>query len=174
MSDHSIEYQINQGVKNFMSIVRSVVSGVALFLLALGFNQPAKAALFHYELNGAINESFTIDTSSPTTRVSAWEFYFTNVDGLGDGKLYFADSAVGGGFQFFATGQVNAVFNIFGVQLFSGNTNSPTLLTFDNVKLANYFDPEGPPFDVFLTVTAAAVPGPIVGAGLPGVVMALG
>jgi hypothetical protein len=143
-----------------MSKVRSVLCGVALFLLAIGFNQSAKAALYHYELTGAVTESFTINTDSAITTVSPWEFYFTNVDGLPDGKLYFASSDVNGGFSLFINGDVtNQYFNIQGDQLFSGGTNSPTLLTFSNLALTSH-DLQNNPSDVFLTVSVASVPEP--------------
>jgi hypothetical protein len=142
--------------------VRSVLYGVALFLFAIGFNQSAKAALYHYELTGAITESFTIDTSSPITTVSPWEFYFTNVNGLPDGRLYFATSDIGGGFQFLIDGisdPAHTLFNIFGDQLFGGDTTNPTLLTFNNLGLTNYVGQDGSA--ISLTVTAvAAVPEP--------------
>jgi hypothetical protein len=145
-----------------MSKIRSILCGVGLFLLAIGFSQSAKAAIYQYDLTGAVELSFTVDTDTTATRVSDFEFYFTNVNGLPDGRLYFASSAVGGGFQFFIDGIADAdhtLFNIFGDQLFSGDTTNPTLLTFNGLGLTNYVGQDGSP--VTLTVTAvAAVPEP--------------
>ena len=49
---------------------RSVLYGVALFLLAISFSQSAKAALFHYEIsdvNSVELFSFTVNTDNITS-----------------------------------------------------------------------------------------------------------
>jgi hypothetical protein len=163
---------------------------VAALLVCISFGRTAKADTLHFELESAVSHfSFDLDRQpQAVTGIDGFPISFnvanvtvTNIDTssifivpfLAFGGL---DDA-GGGFAGSTTDNfAGNMFSFFGVLLFSGGPTSPTFLT----------SPTGSPFQLFqfadgqfidaeLTVTAAAaVPGPIVGAGFPGLVMALG
>jgi hypothetical protein len=162
---------------------------VVALVVGISFGKTAKADTLHFELESAISHfSFDLDRQPQgVTGIDGFPLSFnvanvtvTNTDMstfvvpfLAFGGL---DDA-GGGFAGSTTDNfAGNMFSFFGVLLFSGDPASPTFIT----------SPPGSPFQLFqfadghfidaqLAVTAvSAVPGPIVGAGLPGLVMAFG
>ena len=163
---------------------------VAALLLCISLGKAAKADTLHFELESAVSHfSFDLDRQPQgVTGIDGFPLSFnvanvtvTNLDTSSTFVVPFLafgglDDA-GGGFAGSTTDNfAGNIFSFFGLLLFSGDPTSPTFLT----------SPTGSPFQLFqfadgqfidaeLTVTAAAaVPGPIVGAGFPGLLMALG
>jgi hypothetical protein len=149
-----------------MSKVRSVLCGVALFLVAVGFNQPVKANVVHYEIsdtNAVELFSFTVNSDNITSTGVSYIFSVTNPDGLPNGRLDFYGDIVLGGFSFFLGGdETNALFNLqVGPQLYAETNGVLTLLTFDDKVAFTNYDANNVGSPVFLSAeSVAAVPEP--------------
>jgi hypothetical protein len=164
---------------------------IASLVISIAQSAVAKADLLHFEIVGPdINFSFDLDrqpafTPSPTFGGSG-SFVVANVPNSLQGKFPFlafynctADDCNGGAFAASTLNNDSGdIVSFFGDQLFTIVSGQPTFLTstpdhpfqiFHVVPGADNF----PEAQLFIT-EAAAVPGPIVGAGLPGLVLGVG
>lgn len=163
----------------------------ATLIVTFSIAEAAKADLLHFELSSPISH-FSFDLDRHPQNVTAIDGFpvsfnvpnvtIANIDAqttfvvpfLAFGGL---DDA-GGGFA--GSSGVNFagdLFSFFGPQLFSGDVLSPTFITSPSgspFQLVQFRSSDSQFFNADLTVTATSpVPGPAVGAGIPGVATAL-
>jgi len=95
---------------------------------------PADAAIFAFNLTGATNAAFTIDSAllAPPAYADADTFIVDGIAGVFDGSAGTAESITFNvaSFDGGLTIQLGSAFlNFFGSQLFTGSTTAPTFLT---------------------------------------------
>ncbi len=117
------------------------------------FGQAANAVTYSFTLAGQDNYSWVLDSNPVPDVINAQYFYIAGVGpGVGSQSgLSFYVSGLGGGL---ATGDDSGgLFNLSGLQLFSGTTTAPQFLT-GTYNLTNY--PSEAPIVDTLTISAVS------------------